>query len=143
MSSPAGWSTSSSSSASQRASASPRLSAPLSRTWRGARFNPGHTRVWALLLSGLTVLAVACGGGSDDQGITIATQAPARGATPETRTPIGVPPVAPTATAPTPAPVGGGEAVAFQTADGALTFRGTLFSAPGPKRKVVVMAAFP
>ena len=67
----------------------------------------------------------------EDKGISIVTQAPARAATPETRTPIGVPPVQPT-TGPTIAPVTGGEAVAFQSADGAVTMRGNLYAAPGP-----------
>ena len=88
----------------------------------------------------LLVLVAACGGSDDDnKGIAIATQAPSRAATPETRTPIGVPPVAPTAAAP--APVVGGEPTAFQSADGAVTMRGSLFSAPGPKRKIVIIAS--
>src|SRR3954468_18898112 len=110
MSSPAGWSTSS------------------------------LTKAAFAVLTCILVLASACGGGDDDKGIAITTQAPSRAATPETRTPIGVPPVAPTA-APTAAAVGG-EAIAFQTQDGKLTLRGTLFSAPGPKRRAVVMVAF-
>src|SRR4051812_2098735 len=89
----------------------------------------------------LFVLVAACGGsGDDNNGIGISTQVPSRAATPETRTPIGVPPVSPTAAAP--APVVGGEPTAFQTADGAGTIRGNLFSAAGPKRKLVVIASF-
>ena len=53
-----------------------------------------------------------------------------------------MPPVPPTATVGAPAAVGG-EAVAFQTPDGKITLKGTLFSAAGPKRRVVVMVAFP
>jgi hypothetical protein len=146
MSSPAGWSTSSLSKAPEpeRAShtaalkSSPRLTAPLSRIWRGDYAAPLYRRAIGLLLSTFVVFAAACGGGDDDNGIAISTQAPARALTPETRTPIGVPPVQPT----TPAvqPVGGGEAVAFQSADGAVTMRGNLFAAPGPKRKAVVIA---
>ena len=36
----------------------------------------------------------------------------------------------------------GGEAVAFQTPDGALTMRGNLFFEPGPKRRAVVIASY-
>jgi hypothetical protein len=88
----------------------------------------------------LLVLVAACGGSDDDnKGIAISTQAPSTPATPDTRTPIAVPPVSPTAAAP--APVVGGEPTAFQTADGAVTIRGTLFSAAGPKRRVVIIAS--
>src|SRR5438045_877394 len=86
------------------------------------------------------MLVAACGGSDDDnKGIGISTQAPSKAATPETRTPIGVPPVSPTAAAP--APVVGGEPTAFQTADGAVTIRGNLFSAAGPKRRIVIIAS--
>jgi hypothetical protein len=50
-----------------------------------------------------------------------------------------VPPVAPTL--PPVQTVAGGEAVAFQSADGAVTMRGALFAAPGPKRKALVIAS--
>ena len=75
----------------------------------------------------------------EDKGIAItprSLRAPRRR---ENRTPIGVPPVAPTS--PAAQPVAGGEAVAFQTADGAVTMRGNLFSAAGPKRKILVIAS--
>jgi hypothetical protein len=38
-------------------------------------------------------------------------------------------------------PIVGGEPIAFQTADGAVTIRGNLFAAAGPKRKALVIAA--
>src|SRR5438477_63946 len=127
MSSPAGWSTSSlSSSEPERAFSSPRpsrasgqaLAAPLSRAWRGAYDGSLYRRAFGLLLPAFMLVVAACGGGDDTKGIAITTQVPSRSGTPETRTPIGLPPVAPTTTAP--APVVGGEAVAFQSADGAV-----------------------
>src|SRR5437868_15055674 len=103
MSSPAGWSTSSLSKVPSREPASdfgapkssPRLTAPLSRIWREADDVTLYTRLLCFLLPALVVLATACGGGDNNKGIGITTQAPSRAATPETRTPIGVPPVEP------------------------------------------------
>src|SRR5689334_17553352 len=118
MSSPAGWSTSSLSNdreashadvaSPHRAPSSPRLTAPLSRAWRGDYAAPLYCRVLGLALAALLLLTAACGGNDDSKGIAISTQAPSRATTPETRTPIGVPPVPPTATTTAPpATVGG------------------------------------
>jgi hypothetical protein len=145
MSSPAGWSTSSLSSVPEpeRTShpdalkSSPRLPAPLSRIWRGDYAGPFYRKGFGLLLSALMMVAVACGG---DDKAPVATQVPATAATPEARTPIGVPPVQPTV-GQTTAPVTGGEVVAFQSPDGAVTMRGNLYVAPGPKRKALIIAS--
>jgi hypothetical protein len=86
---------------------------------------------------------MSCGGdgtkGTPQYGATVAPAVATNNSGQSSGADKPTPAPATTAAVPTAAPVTGGEAIAFMTADG-MTLKGTLFTAPGPKRRVVFIA---